>query len=633
MNEKLKYAPGKPGFGSKGDRGEDGHQGLSMYFTDFEGITPIGDSRILARIQDTHDLWINGNVALPDNRVYITGDIFIDNEGKVYEINAETLSYEYKFANLNLGGFFTPLGANSSEGYQRYFNSNFGQKYIIDNVHTSSGAIDYSNAPADIYGIDPINFARIEFTDIKQTGALNAFTVYTIGSIEDNNALALVYHEATNSFRMGNLANDGSIRNTNLIFDVSTLRVTKQNGVNTFTPDTPTGTVLTNYEIAANSLFDPVFNPNPASFTSVTAVNDCSISWNLMDFTGDTTVKADLYFYEKIMQFDGSTFRSDASILRPLVFSNLPQTGSVKINKLRSTQTYPYEYYMKLTSNGWCRTSDYGYVFAGLLTVTPYTMYLDSSGAWIAGSIAFDVNSTVGWNTPTFATNPSTFLNITGVTHFGNDGSILLSATSNLGRTRTGIMRITPVVGPDVDVSIMQKGDITDVLSYSSQISSVTTPISYGNEDITVLDVSLRYLPTNSVVDINLAFTFQADNSQTAAGAKATPSAMVEIRTKSGSLLGTRSWDPPTYNILPGDNTTKYWSSTMGLASVPYASFPLRFTFTTAAQFGGSSATLEPDRDTRATMNAAVTIMYKSGSAIYVYPNPINVGNNVVYVP
>jgi len=630
MNKKLQYAPGKPGFGSKGDRGEDGHQGLSMYFTDFEGISPTGDSRILARIQDTHDLWVNGDVVLPDNRIYVTGDIFIDNEGKVYEINAEALTYEYKFANLNLGGFFTPLGANSSEGYQRYFNSNVGQKYIIDNVHTSSGAIDYSNAPADIYGIDPINFARIEFTDIKQAGALNAFTTYTIGSIEDNDALAIVYHEATNSFRIGNLDNDGSIRNTNLIFDVSTLRVTKQDGVNTFTSTTPLGTVLTNYEIPANSLFDPVFNPSPTSFTNVTDVNDCSISWNLMDFTGDASVKADLYFYEKILQFDGSTFRSDASILRPIVFSNLPQAGTVKINKLRSTQLFPYEYYMKLTSNGWSRTSDYGYVFAGLLTVVPNTMYLNSSGAWLTGSIGFDVNSTVGWNTPTFATNPSTFLNITGITHFGNDGSILLSATANPGRTRTGIMRVTPAAGPYVDVSIMQKGDITDILPYYSQISTVTTPIYQGNEDVTVLDVSIRYLPTNTVVDVSLNFTFQADNSQTTGGALATPSAMVEIRSKSGTLLSTRSWDVPTYNIDAGDNSPKYWYSTMKLSGIPFASFPLRFTLTTAAQFGGSRPP-KPLLDTRSAMNVDIRIYHKSGDQIYVLNSPLSIGNNVLY--
>jgi len=41
MSEKFKYAPGKPGYGTKGDKGSDGQQGLAMYFTDINPITIV----------------------------------------------------------------------------------------------------------------------------------------------------------------------------------------------------------------------------------------------------------------------------------------------------------------------------------------------------------------------------------------------------------------------------------------------------------------------------------------------------------------------------------------------------------------------------------------------------------------
>ena len=102
MNEKFKYAPGRPGFGTKGNDGSVGSQGLAMYFTDFD---PVSDTTLInSRIANDFALWsANPPVSLPGGRVYVTGDLFFDSEGKAYEINAETDTYEYKFASLNTG--------------------------------------------------------------------------------------------------------------------------------------------------------------------------------------------------------------------------------------------------------------------------------------------------------------------------------------------------------------------------------------------------------------------------------------------------------------------------------------------------------------------------------------------------
>ncbi|MBP6933235.1 MAG: hypothetical protein KBB87_07575, partial [Candidatus Methanofastidiosum sp.] len=179
MSEKFKYAPGRPGFGTKGNDGSVGSQGLAMYFTDFD---PVSDTTLInSRIANDFALWsANPPVSLPGGRVYVTGDLFFDSEGKAYEINAETDTYEYKFASLNMGGFFVPLGISSDQNYARYFNSNTSPKYIIDNVYTMSGGINYSQVPSNIYGIEPKNFARIEYSNIR-FGDYIPFTVYTSG--------------------------------------------------------------------------------------------------------------------------------------------------------------------------------------------------------------------------------------------------------------------------------------------------------------------------------------------------------------------------------------------------------------------------------------------------------------------
>jgi hypothetical protein len=141
MSEKFKYAPGKPGFGTKGDTGIDGNQGLAMYFTDFNPATQ--SSAINALIQNNQALWTGPATPLPGGRVYVTGDLFIDSNGRVYEIDASSNTFTSVLGTLNMGGFFVPLGVSSSDGFQRYFNTNSGEKVIIDNVYTTSGAIDY----------------------------------------------------------------------------------------------------------------------------------------------------------------------------------------------------------------------------------------------------------------------------------------------------------------------------------------------------------------------------------------------------------------------------------------------------------------------------------------------------------
>lgn len=459
MPEKFKYAPGKPGFGSKGNDGEPGNQGFAMYFTDLDPVTQ--STLINVRIENNNALWSGQTTALPNGRNYITGDLFFDSEGRTYEIDAESNTFTYKFASLNMGGFFLPLEISSSDGFERYFNSNTSPKYIIDNVYTSTGSINYTQVPSSIYGLSPINFTRIEYTNIKpNSGNYYPFTIYSSEPAGGTNtkALALVYDDVNSMFRLGNLDDTGNIRNTNLIFDVSVLKHTKQVGVNTFSSTTPAGAILTNYEMAANSLFDSNFESNPATFIATLGTTNASIYWVLSDFVnGDTTVTGDLYFFQAMNSFNASTFRIDSSALRPLVFADLDASGMVSITGLNASLNYSC--YVKLFQNGWSRNTTIKNLTKGVLTVTPSSFVRNSSSA--DTSIGFDIRSNMVWNASIYS-NPENFMTFNYSVSTGDpifDGSIYFNISANTStNARIGKIRVTLLEEPTTykDVSIYQ---------------------------------------------------------------------------------------------------------------------------------------------------------------------------------
>jgi hypothetical protein len=483
MSEKFKYAPGRPGFGTKGEKGSDGKQGLAMYFTD---LNPNSQKYIIElRIQNNESLWSTGYTPLPNERVYVTGDLFFDSEGLAYEINAEEYTFEYKFASLNMGGFFIPLGISSSDGFQRYFNSNTSLKYLIDNVYTVSGAIDYTDVPESIYGLEPKNFARIEYTNIKPIGTYNPFTVYSSGEVvgaDDHKSIAIVYDETNNTFRIGNLNNTGNLRNTNLIFDVSSLKIKKEAG-NYFNENTPVGTILTNYEINSNTLFDPNFISLPTSFVGA-FINptSCYVKWTLSDFVNDPNITGDLYFFEKVTA--SGSFSLDASRLRPLIFTNVSNTtdSSVIITGISSSKIYSY--YMKLNKNGWSRNSEAQNLYLGAIDVFPKSFSQNSSDL---GDYEFDVSANFTWNASIYQ-NPENFMSITscpsgGDISFPEDGSIFIHITENAStKARLGKIRVHLLPGTTIykDVSIWQaRGSIGPELFLYSPPPNGTSNFSY----------------------------------------------------------------------------------------------------------------------------------------------------------
>lgn len=500
MSNNLKYAPGKPGFGSKGDKGEDGQQGLSIYFTDYD---PVSDVNVInLKIENNQSLWTTSTSSLPSGRTYMTGDLFFDNDGKCYEIDASENNFTYRFAELTMGGFFSPLGVTTRNSFERYFNSNTSPKYIIDNIYTTGGAIDYSAVPSQIYSVKGYNFARIEYSNVE-IGDYNPFTVYSSGT-SDKQSIAIVRNYNTNTFRIGNLDNAGNLRDVDLIFDVSSLRQKKQ-AENSFTVNTPEGTILTNYEINANSLFDSNFNSNPSDFYGVyhSNLNDASIYWTLDSFTNDSDVKGSLYFFSTETPFNGTTYPNDASSLQPLIFHNVDSSGEITISELDNRRSFSF--FMKLTKNGWSRNSDTQYVYGGTFAVSPSTYQLDASGAYTAdASLTFDVDANTTW-TAALQTNPSTFLINLAYAYTGDsDGSIWVETEENTGADKTGIIRVTTSSGSTTDISIWHKGPITLVKVSEESYSETDNTGGLTIDHEQIWNINFEGLPDNTSVDISV---------------------------------------------------------------------------------------------------------------------------------
>lgn len=529
---KFQYAPGRPGLGSKGKDGLPGLQGLSMYFTD---LNPTSDINLINnRIANNLDLWIGDGHKLPDGRVYSTGDLFIDAIGNIYLINADTNTFQFKFANLNTG-FFTPANVSTSQhNYNRYYNLNTFPKYLIDNVF-SNGAVAYYLTPDTIYGVNARDFARIEFSNINQNGH-NHFTLFTAGE-NDHSAIGIVREINSNTFRIGNLNNEGKLRNVNLIFDVSSLRQTKQIGVNEFNSNTPLGTILTNYEIQANGLFTGDFNTNPVSFNAGFGVNDVSIFWTLGAFTSEQNLNMDLYFFRDVSSISSFSMINDASLLRPLVFHNCVSVGSIRITGLPTSTNY--KYYMNFHKNGWERRSVIKSISTGIvpfMTISPTSFISGSEGFVGNSSIGFCVSSNVPWNA-SIGINPDGFItNVFPVSGLpGRDVSIFVNLSPNTQcENRSGniiVSSITPGGNSPRIIPIQQMGacvpvfitvnsqqyfcDMMGERNYQSgtiDISGLTPAHTYN------LDISLNAIAVNSnfantsVNQINYELIFRIDN-------------------------------------------------------------------------------------------------------------------------
>lgn len=416
---KFFYSSGLPGFGARGHDGSAGTTGLSMYFTNLNGETD--QTSLRTKIINNYILW-STSTPLPNSREYQDGDLFIDSVGKVYVISS-TYPYRYTTTNTNFTAtsYFIYGDACSNFGMKRY--SNTYTDYLIDNV-LSQSTINYTANPTNIYSIQPKDFARIEYSDAV-TATRNPFTLYIASDSCANKALAIVRDTEDNKFRIGNIDADGNARNVDVIFDVDKLMVSKDRG-KVFTQTTDSGTVVTNYEINANSLFNPLFNYSPTSFTydSSNTPTCIRVYWNKCDFLNSTdpaitsSVPATLYFMRKWPSYHAQTWDlsaggvavGDASVPH-IILPSIDLSGYIDVSGL--TEGHIYSAYIMFQDHGWVRTSVVKEMQTG---VGPVLYVADPCTAATGGLITTDASG---------------ILTTVGATYFGENG-FRLSASTNI---------------------------------------------------------------------------------------------------------------------------------------------------------------------------------------------------------
>ena len=457
----FEYSSGQVGYGIKGADGSEGLSGMSLYFTDYD---PYVDFVIIANAINNNETLISSmpvGTKLSGGRNYVNGDLFVDSRGQIWVINDTTKRYSITPGKLMTGDYFITDGAVTTNGFFRYWNSDVSVKYIIDSVHSKTAKPNYTSLPQEIYGVLPKNFVRIEYCDVVNS-LRNAFTVYSAGEMElddDHKSFAIVRELSGNTFRIGNINESNSVRQSNICFDVSSL---KKNSV-LIDVNTPTGEILSNSEIKSNSLFTNIFNPAPNSFIASSSTTDASIAWVLSDFTTDSCIYANLYLYEK------SPVNIESNRIK--VFHNLDSSGYVNLSNVVLDTVYGY--YISINKNGWIRKSLVKEVKIGegikTLTITaPISKILDvSANGSINGASTYNLQFVT--NSSDWSTTADSWIKRIPVSGNWLSTATDVSVDVNTGGYREGNIYVTS--GPLIEsVLVRQESGLPYLLSSPSHI-------------------------------------------------------------------------------------------------------------------------------------------------------------------
>lgn len=229
--EKFKYAPGMPGYGSKGTDGSTGLSGLAIYVTDYDATSVLGINKLSERIWNNQSLFVGDPApyiyGYDEGRRYQTGDMFVDITAAVFEISLDD-NPPWNVTTIQFGGgdtIFTSHGEVfiGGKSYIRYANVAPAetQAKLVD-TYISPTVTDYINekGPLKNYNIPRAEFGNIYFNDIGVTGSYNAFNLWTssedpTGVADDEKAISLVRNTTNNNWRFGNTDNTGTIRSSN----------------------------------------------------------------------------------------------------------------------------------------------------------------------------------------------------------------------------------------------------------------------------------------------------------------------------------------------------------------------------------------------------------------------------------
>jgi len=222
--EKFKYSSGVPGYGAKGTDGSVGLGGLSIFMSDYDGITD--QTTLSTRISHNQVLISSSLDNIPGypERVYQNGDLFVDKNLSVYEIDLTQL-YLYKSTNLTFesaSSLFIPSILAQNGNYQRYTNNKSSSPYSIIDVNYTGLSVGnlYAN-PSEAYGTYTSNYGQVFVVNWDpQAGGPDKFPFVMYTSGEDQaNAFVITKERYNPTFRIGNKDVNGVQRDVSMAFD------------------------------------------------------------------------------------------------------------------------------------------------------------------------------------------------------------------------------------------------------------------------------------------------------------------------------------------------------------------------------------------------------------------------------
>lgn len=223
-NGKFQYAPGLPGYGTRGVDGSTGLTGLATYFSAYDGTT---DSITIKSKIIANKILFPTDELLPGypERIYLTGDQFIDKNGRVFRIDfTEVDLYVSTGMQLNTSGFFE-IGPDTdvTPVYQRYSNAYTTSKFLIDIVYATNPPGNYAINPSPtetIYGVGATDFAQVKYVN-RQIGDYHPFTVFTNtnNATQPERAIAITKREGFDEWHIGNRDITDTVRDVSLYLD------------------------------------------------------------------------------------------------------------------------------------------------------------------------------------------------------------------------------------------------------------------------------------------------------------------------------------------------------------------------------------------------------------------------------
>lgn len=207
----FQYAPGLPGYGTKGADGSSGLGGQSTYIAGYSGTTQA--ALITGHILNNTTMFANTE-PLADNRTYNDGDMFIDINATIFIIDFDNSELFYNTEqSLNTSGFFEFLtNTDDPPNFKRYSNKFDSEedRALIDIVYAHQVSSGIGKYPSTIYGLKPDLYAQIQYSDsnlmttFKDGSEIYPYTVWRTEITSDNDSIALARELTNNVWHLGN---------------------------------------------------------------------------------------------------------------------------------------------------------------------------------------------------------------------------------------------------------------------------------------------------------------------------------------------------------------------------------------------------------------------------------------------